>query len=127
MYCTTLYSEARKTFAVIFYDEDSYTGHAVRNNRKAEYFDSELEANNRCAELIATEGLKYLLPTPLERINCAIHDMLREYESNQTYTDCEEYRREGAVGALEDLLERVKLIEETERDRGLYVRGYKSV
>ena len=34
-----------------------------------------------------------------------IKDLLKKYESQQTYTDCEEYRREGAVSVLEELLE----------------------
>ena len=34
-----------------------------------------------------------------------IKDLLGKYENQETYTDCEEYRREGAVGVLEELLE----------------------
>ena len=34
-----------------------------------------------------------------------IKDLLGKYENQETYTDCEEYRREGAVAALEELLE----------------------
>ena len=34
-----------------------------------------------------------------------IKQKIETYESQKTYTDCEEYRREGAVGVLETLLE----------------------
>lgn len=34
-----------------------------------------------------------------------IKDLLEKYENQQTYPDCEEYRREGAVSVLEELLE----------------------
>ena len=34
-----------------------------------------------------------------------IKQKIEAYESQKTYTDCEEYRREGAVGVLETLLE----------------------
>lgn len=33
---------------------------------------------------------------------------LEHYKSLKTYTDCEEYRREGAIGVLEDILEEVE-------------------
>lgn len=34
-----------------------------------------------------------------------VKDLLEEYENQETYTSCEEYRRQGAVAALERLLE----------------------
>lgn len=33
-----------------------------------------------------------------------IEELLEKYNAQETYTDCEEYRRQGAVGALEELL-----------------------
>ena len=42
-----------------------------------------------------------------EDIEQLIKDLLKKYENLQTYTDCGEYRREGAVGVLEDLLEMI--------------------
>ncbi len=33
-----------------------------------------------------------------------IEDLLEKYNAQETHTDCEEYRRQGAVGALEELL-----------------------
>lgn len=44
----------------------------------------------------------------MERMENIVTNMLEEYENQKTYTDCEEYRREGAVGALEELLEIIK-------------------
>lgn len=120
MYCTTCYSEPSKAFVVSFFSESDRPGLVSRNNRKAEYFDSEQEANNRVAELIATEEMRYILPLPLVRIRMAVYDMLREYENRTTYTDCEEYRKEGAVGVLEDLIEKISLIEKTERERNCH-------
>jgi hypothetical protein len=34
-----------------------------------------------------------------------VKDLFKKYENQQTYTDCEEYRREGAISVLEELLE----------------------
>lgn len=34
-----------------------------------------------------------------------IKDLLEKYENQEAYTDCEEYRREGAICALEELLD----------------------
>ena len=39
-----------------------------------------------------------------ENIVWVIKSKLEHYKSLKTYTDCEEYRREGAVGVLEDIL-----------------------
>lgn len=33
-----------------------------------------------------------------------VKDLLKHYESLETYTDCEEYRKQGAISALEKLL-----------------------
>lgn len=33
-----------------------------------------------------------------------VKDLLKEYENQDAYTDCEEYRRQGAIAALERLL-----------------------
>ena len=44
----------------------------------------------------------------MEWMENIVTNMLEEYENQKTYTDCEEYRREGAVGALEELLEIIK-------------------
>lgn len=40
-----------------------------------------------------------------ESIEVDVKDLLKYYQTLETYTDCEEYRREGAVSALERLLE----------------------
>ena len=39
-----------------------------------------------------------------EGIEATIHELIKEYENQKSYTDCEEYRREGAISALEKLL-----------------------
>ena len=44
----------------------------------------------------------------MEWMENIVTNMLEEYENQKTYTDCEEYRREGAVGVLEELLETIK-------------------
>lgn len=35
--------------------------------------------------------------------------LLEKYKNKQTYTDCEEYRKQGAISALEELLEELGL------------------
>lgn len=40
-----------------------------------------------------------------EEIEATIQDLLSEYENKETYTDCEQFRKEGAISALENLLE----------------------
>ena len=40
-----------------------------------------------------------------EGIESVIEDLLQHYKTLTTCTDCEEYRREGAISALERLLE----------------------
>ena len=40
-----------------------------------------------------------------EALEGDVKDLLKHYENLETYTDCEEYRRQGAVGVLEQLLE----------------------
>lgn len=42
-----------------------------------------------------------------EGIESVIMDMIKEYENKKTYTDLEEENRQGAIGALEELLERL--------------------
>lgn len=42
-----------------------------------------------------------------EGIEETIHELIKKYENQKTYTDCEEYRREGAISALESLLEKL--------------------
>ena len=54
----------------------------------------------RFVELPSKDGIYYLMY--MEDI---IKGLLEKYENQETYTDCEEYRREGAVGVLEELLE----------------------
>ena len=44
----------------------------------------------------------------IDWIESIVKDMLEEYENQKTYTDCEEYRREGAIGVLEKLLDIIK-------------------
>lgn len=44
----------------------------------------------------------------MEWMENIVTNMLEEYENQKTYTDCEEYRREGAVSVLEELLETIK-------------------
>ena len=105
MFCTYIYSSISKKWAVCFYDDDG-----MKNNRKAEFFDRELEATNRICELMATENIKYIPPTIENRTISAIYDTIIEYENITTYTDCEEYRRQGAIDALEKLVERLELI-----------------
>ena len=39
-----------------------------------------------------------------EGLECSVIELLSYYNNLQTYTDCEEYRREGAIDALERLL-----------------------
>ncbi len=34
-----------------------------------------------------------------------IEDLLQHYHNFETYTDCEQYRKEGAIAALERLIE----------------------
>ena len=41
----------------------------------------------------------------IDWIESIVKDMLEEYENQKTYNDCEEYRREGAIGVLEKLLD----------------------
>lgn len=40
-----------------------------------------------------------------EGIESSIDDLLQHYNSLEPCTDCEQYRKEGAIGALERLLE----------------------
>lgn len=42
-----------------------------------------------------------------EGIESVIEDMIRNYNNKKTYTDCEEYRKQGAISALEELLEKL--------------------
>ena len=105
MFCTYIYSKIAKKWVVSFYDDDG-----IRNNRKAEFFDRELDATNRICELMAIENIKYIPPTFENRIISAIYNAIIEYEIMETYTDCEEYRRQGAINALEELVERLELI-----------------
>ena len=107
MFCTYIYSEISKKWVVSFFDDDG-----MRNNRKAEFFDRELEATNRISEIMAIEGIRYVPPTIEKRIISAVHDMILEYEGWQTHTDCEEYRRDGRIAALEELLKKIKLMKE---------------
>lgn len=39
-----------------------------------------------------------------ESIEQDVKDLLKYYEHLETYTDCEEYRKQGAISALENLL-----------------------
>jgi hypothetical protein len=39
-----------------------------------------------------------------ESIEQDVKDLLKHYENLETYTDCEEYRKQGAISALEKLL-----------------------
>lgn len=39
-----------------------------------------------------------------ESIEDTIKDLIQEYQNLEAYTDCEEYRRQGAISALERLL-----------------------
>lgn len=38
-----------------------------------------------------------------------IRKLLEKYKNKQTYTDCEEYKKQGAISALEELLEELEL------------------
>lgn len=105
MYCTIFSSARTKKWSVVFYDD-----FGKRNTREAQVFDSELEATNACAELMATEGLVFIDPSPSNKLQSAILDKLVEYENMTTYTDCEEYWRQGGITALEELVERMILI-----------------
>lgn len=40
-----------------------------------------------------------------ENIEQDVKDLLKYYEEMKTYTDCEEYRKQGSISALEKLLE----------------------
>ena len=79
MFCTDNYSKISKKWVVSFYDDDG-----MRNNRKAEFFDRELEATNRICELMATEDITYIPPAFENRVISAIHDAIVEYESIKT-------------------------------------------
>lgn len=39
-----------------------------------------------------------------EGIEETIHELIKEYENQKAYTDCEEYRRQGSIESLEKLL-----------------------
>lgn len=41
----------------------------------------------------------------IDWVESIVKDLLEKYENQKAYTDCEEYRREGAVCALEELLD----------------------
>lgn len=104
MYCTTDYSRRAKKWAIIFYDYDYDRRTCHRNDREAEYFDRELDATNRVAEMMVDEDIKYFRLSLEQRLKAQIYSMFDEYEEMKTYTDCEEYRREGAIAVLEDLV-----------------------
>lgn len=42
-----------------------------------------------------------------EGIESVIMDMIEEYKTRKTYTDCEEYRKQGGIEALEELLKKL--------------------
>ena len=42
-----------------------------------------------------------------EGIESVIEDMIRDYSNKKAYTDCEFYRNQGAISALEELLEKL--------------------
>ena len=42
-----------------------------------------------------------------EGIESVIENMILKYSNQRTYTDCEEYRKQGAISALEELLEKL--------------------
>ena len=107
MYCTTDYSRRLKKWAIIFYDYDYDRQVCRRNERKAEYYDREIDANNRVSEMMIDEDMKYFRHSLGQRLKAQIYSMFDKYEEMKTYTDCEEYRREGAIAVLEDLLARI--------------------
>lgn len=43
----------------------------------------------------------------VEEIKSIIEDMLKRENEKKTYTDCEEYWKQGAIGALEELLDKL--------------------
>ena len=46
-----------------------------------------------------------------EDIKSIIEDMLKHENEKKTYTDCEEYWKQGAIGALEELLDKLNSME----------------
>lgn len=108
MYCCIDYSIRDEKWYISFYDEYC-EGRIRRNNRAAEYFEDELDANNRVAELMIDEDINFV-QRPLEyRMRYAILNKLHQCEAAITYTDCEEYRKQGAIDVLEELINRFEL------------------
>lgn len=104
MFCVIDYSKGSRKWYVRFHDDDG-----MRNNRKAEYFDREIDANNRIAELIVCENIRFVQLSFDQRIKAAILSALHEAEGKETYTECEEYRRQVEISVLEELVDRFKL------------------
>jgi hypothetical protein len=46
-----------------------------------------------------------LVDETFEWVECEVEDLLNEYRNQYTYTESEEYMRQGAIEALERLLE----------------------
>ena len=101
MFCTVNYSKGNRKWYVAFYDCNG-----LRNNRKAEYFDCEIDANNRVSELMVDENIRFVQLSFDQRIKAVVLSMLHEAEDTKTYTDCQEYRNQGFISALEELVDR---------------------
>ena len=104
MFCVIDYSKGARKWYVRFCDDNG-----LRNNRKAEYFDRELDAANRAAELMAIEGISFVQLSFDQRIKAAILSALHKAEGDETYTEWEEASRQGRIAALEDLVDRFNL------------------
>lgn len=104
MFCVIDYSKGARKWYVRFHDDNG-----LRNNRKAECFDRELDATNRAAELMAIEGIGFVRLSFDQRIKAVILSALHEAEAMETYTEREEYRRQGQIAALEELVDRFEL------------------
>ena len=104
MFCVIDYSKGARKWYVRFHDDCG-----LRNNRKAEYFDRELDAIKRVAELMNAENTRCVQLSFEQRIKAAILSMLHEAEDRVTYTECDEDRRQGEIYVLEELVDRFKL------------------
>lgn len=104
MFCVIDYSKGARKWYVRFHDDSG-----LRNNRKAEYFDREIDANNRVAELLVEENIRFVQLSFDQRIKSAILSALHEAEDRKTYTECAEYRRQGEISVLEELVYRFNL------------------
>lgn len=101
MFCVIDYSKGARKWYIRFHDDNG-----MRNDRKSEYFDRELDANNRAAELCVYENIHFVQLSFDQRIKSAILSALHEAEDRETHTEWEEGMRQGEISALEELVNR---------------------